>query len=184
MAATESSTACWPRPFSSFCPRFIPFSTGNGNAKLTVDWKCPGSPGSTPQRFVGLTTNHGPAEKQGPREEIQRPYFVIRNVNEVDSHIDRKLKGLEAAVRRMSALMTRTSGAGADSAFGITEGPTMTVAPTIAALAAAAYGRRGRPPCHGFWIDAHVSRPRRQIDAPVQQPEVCGDVLRVARLRA
>ena len=54
--------SCWPRPpVKSVSGASIPFNAVNGTAKLTTDMKWVGSPGSTPQRFVGLTTNHGPA---------------------------------------------------------------------------------------------------------------------------
>src|SRR5690349_6164471 len=52
---------CWPKPaLKSPWGEPIPLSSGNGAKKFVTAMKWLGSPGSTPHRFVALTTNQGP----------------------------------------------------------------------------------------------------------------------------
>ena len=67
-APTGSSAAtnphnCWPRP----APKSVSGSQsrtarGTETSRSAADMKCEGSPGSTPHRFVALTTNQFPVK--------------------------------------------------------------------------------------------------------------------------
>src|ERR1700722_8861710 len=108
-SAATSPHNCWPRAAEksgSGCP--IPDNAGNGNKKSVTAMKCDGSPGSTPHRFVALTTNQFPVKNSESANVLRAPISLDGTLTMSWNRLNGILK-IDESTRRVSMLRIGSS---------------------------------------------------------------------------
>src|SRR5271156_778368 len=135
-SAAANPTSCWPRPASqSYSPAPIPDSAVNGTSKSTIASKRPGSPGSTPTRFVEYSRSQGPPKKNDSAN-ASMPWTSLYGILPMSSNRFTGILSTESVSTRRVSMLRIGSWNGPDAS-----GMAATAPVATSTAAARAYGR-------------------------------------------